>query len=226
MEARKLQASSQRRYLSLLAAPGDWVTYLYIPVLALLFGVIPWMVWTWYHHVQINAMLSGAITQSRRDYNHLLSLLEYGPVDPWKPVGVVDATEPSPLFAEQGLDMISDARIVDLRNWKIGNVDDSDNAEVRQVYVCRHVSVRKIAESDGPTALRLQSLWDSDDVLVRCQNSELNPIVRRCLLPAEGKTGSLHLGSTTRLQPSRRWLDGSFRRRNNGPKQLPRSRVR
>ena len=145
------------------------------------------MVWTWYHHVQINAMLSGAITQSRRDYNHLLSLLEYGPVDPWKPVGVVDATEPSPLFAEQGLDMISDARIVDLRNWKIGNVDDSDNAEVRQVYVCRHVSVRKIAESDGPTALRLQSLWDSDDVLVRCQNSELNPIVRRCLLPAEGR---------------------------------------
>ena len=43
-----------------------------------------------------------------------------------------------------------------------------------------------MAESDGPTALRLQSLWNSDDVLVRCQNSELNPIVRRCPLPADG----------------------------------------
>ncbi len=186
MEARKLQASSQRRYLSLLTAPGDWVTYLYIPVLALLFGVIPWMVWTWYHHVQINAMLSGAITQSRRDYNHLLSLLEYGPVDPWTPVGVVDASEPRALFEEQGLDIISDARIVDLRKWNIGNGNDAGNTAERQVYVCRHVSVRKLAESDGPTALRLQSLWNGEDVLVRCQNSELNPIVRRCPLPAVG----------------------------------------
>ncbi len=186
MEARRLQDSSRRRYLSLLTAPRDWVTYVYIPVIALLFGVIPWMTWKWYHHIQINAMLSGAITQSRRDFNHLLFLLEYGPVEPWKHVEFVEDTNPRPLFAEQGLDIISDARIVDLRNWNDDGSDDPGNSEVRQVYVCRHVSVRRIAESDGPTALRLQSLWNSDDVLVRCQNSELNPIVRRCPLPADG----------------------------------------
>lgn len=183
VEARKLQDSSRRRYLSLLNAPRDWVTYLYIPVFVLLFGVIPWMTWNWYHHVQLNAMLSGAITQSRRDYNHLLALLEYGPIEPWERAGVIDGDEPTSLFAEQGLDMISDARIVDLRKW---GSEASGVTGSRQVYVCRHVSVRKIADSEGPTALRLQSLWNSDDVLVRCQNRELKPVVRRCRVSSAG----------------------------------------
>ena len=185
VEARKLQSSSRRRFISLVAAPRDWVTYLYIPLLLVVFGLIPWKVWTSYQHVQINAMLSSAITQSRRDYNQLLSLLEYGPIEPWEPVEFVEADEPRALFAEQGLDLISDARIVDLRNWKTqGNGNSPD---VAQVYVCRHVSVRKIAESDEPTALRLQSLWNSDDVMVRCQNSELNPVVRRCPRSSDDK---------------------------------------
>jgi hypothetical protein len=185
VEARRLQDSSRRRFISLIAAPRDWVTYLYLPLFLVVFGLIPWKAWTWYQHVQINTMLSSAITQSRRDYNQLVSLLEYGPVEPWEPVEFVEASEPRSLFAEQGLDLISDARIVDLRYWNTQN--KVVNGHLPRVYVCRHVSVRKTAESDEPTALRLQSLWDSDDVMVRCQNSELNPIVRRCSRPSDGQ---------------------------------------
>ncbi|TWT37064.1 Patatin-like phospholipase [Posidoniimonas corsicana] len=180
LEARKLQDSSRRRYLSLLIAPRDWVTHLYIPVLLVLLGVIPWAVWSWHHHVQVNAMLSGAITQSRHDYDQLLSLLEFGPVEPWAPVDFETADQPLPIFADHGLDMLSDARIVDLRNWRTAGPGDA------RVYVCRHVSVRKVADMVGPTSLRLQSLWNTQEVQVRCRNRELSPVVRRSPLAAYG----------------------------------------
>ena len=188
IEARKLQSSAYRRYWSLITAPRDWVTYLYIPVLLLVFGLLPLLGWRYYRHVHMNAMLSSAITQSRQDYGHLLALLEYGSVEPWEPIDFVEADEPSPLFAEQGLDMICDARITDLRNWH-PDMPESSSADGDMIYVCRHVSLRKTAHADGPTALRMQTLWDDPDVLIRCNNPELNPVLRRCNLGTNGQQG-------------------------------------
>jgi hypothetical protein len=82
--------------------------------------------------------------------------------------------------------MISDARIVDLRSWFVDS-RESATPSGRRIYVCRHVSLRKVTESQGPTALRMQSLWNSEDVLIRCQSSELKPVVRRCPLDENGQ---------------------------------------
>lgn len=189
VEARKLQSSASRKYLSLLSGHRDWISYLYIPILVLLFGVIPWQGWQYVNHLRMNAMLSGAITQSRQDYNHLLAMLEHGPVAPWEPVDFVIADQPSPLFAERGLDMICDARITDLRNWNPDAVSNTGPGAENFVYVCRHVSLRKNEHFEGSTALQMQSLWDYPDVLIRCSNPEFNPVLRRCNLASDGKEG-------------------------------------
>jgi hypothetical protein len=80
-----------------------------------------------------------------------------------------------PRLAEGGLDIIADTRITDLREWFA-----ESRPEPRRVFVYRHVMVRKLSESSGIPGLRLQSLWDSPDLAVRCENTELKPIVRRC----------------------------------------------
>ncbi len=188
IEARKLQSSAYRKYWSLITAPRDWVTYLYIPVLLMLFGLLPWMGWRYVRHIRTNVMLSGAITQSRQDYDHLLAMLENGPVDPWEPIEYDETDELSPLFAEQGLDMICDARIIDLRNWQ-PNTKGMSGTPDNRIYVCRHVSLRKIDHAEGPTALLMQSLLDYPDVLLRCNNPEFKPVIRRCNMGTDGEQG-------------------------------------
>ncbi len=181
IEARKLQKSSRRQYWSLFTAPRDWVAYLYIPVIVLLLGVLPWFAWRTYRHARVNAMLTYAIAEAREDYGKMLTLLEYGPIAPWKPIDFVEASEPSPLFEEQGLDIISDSRITDLRKWYVAEGSTIAPKE-RRIYICRYVTVRKTSVVERETALRMQSLWDFQNILIRCDNSELKPVLRRCNL--------------------------------------------
>ena len=69
----------------------------------------------------------------------------------------------------------------------------------------RHVLVRKLSEVAGITALRLQSIWDTPDLAVRCENARLEPVVALQIGGDRGSKRSLHLGSVPGLfQCSRR----------------------
>ena len=107
-----------------------------------------------------------------------MELMEDGPEDSWQGMPFADAIHLNRLFAEQGLDIISDTRIIDMRNTATHSESPHilDNGHV---YVYRLVSVRKITHAQGSTGLKLQSDWDMPDLTLRCHNVELNPQLLR-----------------------------------------------
>ena len=178
-EARNLQRSSRRTYLTSLVSARDWVSYVYLPLLVMLVVGIPLLASRTWRHVHVATMLTNAIAETSQDYDQLLTLLEHGSVEPWKGMGYEDAEHLDPLFAEQGLDIIADTRITDLRDLVPPKGKESTTPTC-QVYAYRLVSVRKVKHVEGETALRLQSLWDTAHLTARCRNPELKPELRRC----------------------------------------------
>ncbi len=171
--ARDLQNGANRRVWSALLDPQDWLTWIYVPLLVFLLAVLPWYVHRAYRHAHLTADLTRAVVKTRHDFGKTLELLEFD--TPPQPVssGFKEVEKLGPRLADEGLDIISDSRITDLRHW----FETPDGP--RRVYVCRHVMVRKIEESAGTPSLRLQDLWDSPDLVVHCENELLRPVVRR-----------------------------------------------
>ncbi|MGI9470521.1 MAG: patatin-like phospholipase family protein [Rubripirellula sp.] len=178
-QARRLQHSSRRKYLGQFFSARDWVSYMYVPILFLLLGIAPFMLYRSWRHGAVASTLTAAMAETRDDYKTLLNLMEDGPVDAWSPMPFVEADHFDPLFAEQGLDIIADVRIIDLRQFE-GTAHASDPS----VYFYRSVSVRKVHQSDGATGLRLQSQWDMPQIVARCRNPGLHPELHRCAVPA------------------------------------------
>lgn len=176
-QARRLQQSSRRNYLGQFFSARDWVSYMYVPILFLLLGAVPFVMYRSWRHGTVSSTLTAAMAEARDDYKTLLKLMEYGPVDAWEPMPFVEADHFDPLFAEQGLDIIADTRIIDLRQFQ-----GTDSTNSRGVYVYRAVSVRKVHQSDGDTGLKLQSQWDMPQIAARCHNPELDPELHRCVV--------------------------------------------
>ena len=117
----------------------------------------------------------------REDFRTLLDLLEFGPPAEFPSLPIEQADELKPRLVEAGLDIVSDTRITDLREWF-----DDNGESPRRVFVYRHVLVRKTTESESSPGLRLQSLWDSPDLAVYCENGHLSPVLRRWNQPSTG----------------------------------------
>ena len=160
-------------------SPKDWVTYLYVPILILVFGFLPYSIYHTWRHGYVAATLTSAVAETSHDYRTLLDLMEYGTVEPWKGMDFVEADHLDPLFAEQGLDIISDSRITDVRQLAESR-ETGDGATQPPVYVYRHVSVRKMNHADGRSGLKLQSILNMPEITVRCRNPELDPQLVRC----------------------------------------------
>ncbi len=172
--ARALQGSARRRLWASLLDTRDWFTWIYIPLIVFVLGVLPFFAYHAYRHARLDAALTRAVAEMREDFRQMLELLEYGPAAEFESLPFEQVAELKPRLAEAGLDIVSDTRITDLRQW----FEDAGGSP-RRVYVYRHVMVRKMAESEEIPGLRLQSLWDSAELAVRCDNKELSPVVRR-----------------------------------------------
>jgi hypothetical protein len=182
--AQALQSGSRQRLWTPLLDPRDWLTWVYVPILALLLGVLPLFVYRTYRHVRLNAALTRAVAEMREDFSKMLELLEFGPPPTFASMESTEVDQLAPRLAEEGLDIISDNRITDLREWL-----SSPEENPRRVYVYRHVMVRKNSESTQIPGLRLQSLWDSPDLSVSCENTSLSPALRRFNQSSDGNSG-------------------------------------
>ena len=60
-EAKSLQRSSQRRVWATLLDWRDWPTYLYVPILVLVLGVLPWQAWQLYQQSLLHASVVNAV---------------------------------------------------------------------------------------------------------------------------------------------------------------------
>ena len=172
--ARQLQGSARRRLWSSLIDLRDWVTWLYIPLIVVAAGVLPFFTYRTYRHARLNATLTRAVTDMREDFSRMLDLLEHGTPRALASMKYEDAEAMSPLLADEGLDIISDNRITDLREWF-----DEGNGSARRVYVCRHVLVRKTSDSRQTAGLKLLGMWDLPELIVQCPNRDLRPKLQR-----------------------------------------------
>jgi hypothetical protein len=162
----------------------DWTTWVYLPLLLLLLVGLPLLAYRTYRHAHQDAALTRAVAEMREDFRTLLTLLEYGVPEEMAAMPFVEVEERAPRLGDEGLDIISDNRITDLREWF-----GQSAGGTRRIYIARHVLVRKTSTSAGLPGLRLQSLWDLPDLAIRCTNLELQPILRRCHQATKEESG-------------------------------------
>ena len=68
----------------------DWVTWIYIPLIVLLFGVLPLFAYRMYRHARLDAALTRAVAEMREDFRRMLTLLEFGPAAEFAALPVQD----------------------------------------------------------------------------------------------------------------------------------------
>ena len=172
LTARRLQDSSSRRVMSTLFSVRDWPTYIWLPLLALVFLSLPYWVYKLNEKSQQQTMVLTAIAETSPVYGKILELLEYGP-DP--SIASVEYQEVDflPALDNTGFQIISDTRIFDLRRWT-----ESNDAKAAPFAHLRFRVRRNQAAGDN-THLRLQ-LSSADEQLVwAVRTASLNPVYSR-----------------------------------------------
>jgi predicted acylesterase/phospholipase RssA len=173
-EAREIRRSAGRRVWSTLLDFRDWPTYVYIPLLVLLLGVLPVYVWRYRQQASINAMIVDAIAHGSPEFRKILDLVQRNPAPAWTPQPIQERTEPTAVNYK-GFEFLSLAFIVDMRDWRAKTND------VAHFY--QRVRVRKLAEDDQ---LVIKIIRPFDRVDFHCGPENLKPTVRR-ILPRPGE---------------------------------------
>ena len=173
-QTRKLQQSATRRLWSTLLDYRDWTSYLYVPLLVPILVVLPYFAAKWYHQSQVAQRLIEGIAQSNQDYALMSKLLQGGPMQPFvgMPVEEVPQVEPPD---NQGIEVIADMRVVDLRQLRLASSPTTDEHSIAFVY--RRMRIQKIE----PTAnhFTIRSRWPTEQVEVRTLNSRVPAVIRR-----------------------------------------------
>lgn len=167
-QSRKLQQSATRRLWSTLLDYRDWTSYLYVPLLVPILVVLPYFAAKWYHQSQVAQRLIEGIAQSNQDYALMSKLLQGGPMQPFvgMPVEKVSSIErPN----NQGIEVIADMRIVDLRQLR--HAASTSSGETSNAFLYRRVRIQKTASTANQFAMR--SRWPTDQVEVRTLNNRV-----------------------------------------------------
>ena len=139
-QAQQLRESAGRRVWSTLLDLRDWPTYVYIPLLVLLLGVLPVQMYRFRRQANTNAMIVNAITHGSPDFRKILDIVQHSTTPAWTPLPVQKVSQASPKQDYRGFDFVSDTAIVDLRDWR------SQSRDVAHYY--RRVRIRKRANED------------------------------------------------------------------------------
>ncbi|MGI9471453.1 MAG: patatin-like phospholipase family protein [Rubripirellula sp.] len=189
-QTRELQESSQRKILGRLLSWRDWPSYLFVPLLLLLFVGVPYTAYQRYKVVHQSEMIVDAITFSNPDFQLVLQLARQNPIPGvWKPLAAEEVPELKPVDMT-GFRLVTDTRILDFRAWQ----PDATSIE-HQMVGYRRMLVRRESEattadgavSDNQGYFRIQQFSVVPDVTIRSSSSELNPILR--VAPATSPAG-------------------------------------
>lgn len=166
-EARELRRSAGRRVWSTFLNFRDWPTYVYIPLLVLLLGVLPVFIYRYRQQASVNAMIIDAIAHGSPDFRKILDLVQSEPAPAWTPQPIEDRREPTAVNYE-GFDVLRDVWIVDMRDWQAKTND------VAHFY--RRLRVRKLADVDH---LVVKIIRPFDRVDFHCGPETLKPTIGR-----------------------------------------------
>ena len=176
-QAQQLRRSAGRRVWSTLLDLRDWPTYVYIPLLVLLLGVLPVYVYRYRRQANTNAMIVEAITHGSPDFRKILEIVQRSTTPAWTPLPVQEVSQASPKLDYSGFEFVSDTSIVDLRDWR------SKTRDVAHYY--RRVRIRKRANEDRMVLQYPRLPFDQIDF--HAGPEKLKPVVRR--VPAEAGEG-------------------------------------
>lgn len=192
-QARKLQHSTRRVVLSRLFSFRDWPTYVYVPLLVLLFAVLPYLAYRSYRIAHRSEQIVDAITFSNPDFQTVLQLVRSNPIPgEWNSIEIEEVEQLSPVNNDEFV-LVTDTRILDLRAWEPGSMRDDD-----RVVAYRRMRVRrKLASTEDSTndqsksnLFRFQQRRPDRELDLRCDSKELKPKFRIASTQlAEGQQG-------------------------------------
>jgi len=172
-EARKLQASAERRIWSTLLDYRDWVSYVYVPIIVPLLFLAPYLIVAYYKHSQHVNDLIESISQGSPDLNMLSRLMD-APLPTWDGEPAEEVAELGPRTF-QGFEILQDSRILDLRRW-IPTEAGKDNP-TSLVYGYRRLKIRKTKSADNEV-FRIGLLATHPRTQVRFPSQEIRPKLR------------------------------------------------
>ena len=118
VEARTLQASAVRRIWSSLFDPRDWTSYVYLPLLAVFFILLPTWVFRYVRNAQQNERLIEWLYQGNPDLAEVKKILQLPPTVWPKGSGATPQERASFEFTTNiGFKVVKETRIADLRLW-------------------------------------------------------------------------------------------------------------
>jgi predicted acylesterase/phospholipase RssA len=169
--ARRLKHSAQRRIFSTLLSYKDWPTYVWVPLVVLLFT---WMPWSYYHaseRANRNQLIVEAISDSSPMYRTILQQLDRGPITSLAGMHFEQSDQPAASTDDTpNFQIIRDTRIVDLRGWTATNDEDE------RVYTHRNLRVRRLSADEGNSALlQLRLYTRTTELDLRCDEERLDP---------------------------------------------------
>jgi predicted acylesterase/phospholipase RssA len=174
-DARSLRRSAQRRIWSTLFDWRDWPTYVFVPLLIFLVGVLPVLTWRFYQHSVMHATVVNAVAQGMPDFRKAMELIEHGPHQNWKaePVERVAALKE---IDYKGWELVNDTRILDLRG-----IEPSGwfNRTPPHYYVCNILRIRKLPTYQGDGKLTLIYPFRGSAPEVRVPSREYQPVVQQ-----------------------------------------------
>ncbi len=172
-QSRTLQKSASRRLWSSLFDYRDWTSFVYVPLLVPLLIVLPYYAAKWYHRSQVAQHLIEGIAESNQDYAVMSKLLQEGPSPPFAGLPVEEVQELAPPD-NKGIEVISDMRVVDIRQLELGL---PQTAEGRfRIFVYRRMRIRKIEPTANRFAVQFRPPTAQADV--RTLNSRVPSVVR------------------------------------------------
>jgi hypothetical protein len=180
--ARLLERSKQRKIWSRLLDWRDWVSYVYLPIFAMVLLAGPFLALRFFQLYRSNSQkqtLLQVIAGGSEDYHTVSHLLEYGiPAHFSDKYESVDTFLPSDY---EGFDLISETQVYDQRQ----NLRQQDDAGNWQYYTHRRY---RVARTTANHPLRLRFRVDGTEPRVHCPNSTLNPEFSRLKKVLEGWT--------------------------------------
>ncbi|WP_165246383.1 patatin-like phospholipase family protein [Paludisphaera soli] len=177
-QALELRRSADRRVWSTLLDFHDWPTYVYIPILVLLLGVLPVAAYRYRRQAVADAAIVEAIAHGSPDFRKILEVVQRADQRARTPMPVLEASRAADVDYK-GFDFLSDTSIVDLRDWRSGSRDAA------RYY--RRVRVRRRAGEDR-LVLQYPGI-PFDRIDFQAGPEKLKPVARR--IPPEvggGKT--------------------------------------
>jgi predicted acylesterase/phospholipase RssA len=174
LEARTLQGSALRHIWSRMLDYRDWVSYIYVPIIASILVLLPYLAYKAYrYHSNVNQIID-SLSQSSPDLECMRRLLN-GPMEPWTGQ---QAEETAEIGAPdlKGFEILQDSHILDLRKWTPVTADKTK--EGSYLYGFRRLKVWKLRKETGNNVYRFPSLVTSCLLQVRFPPQELQPKLR------------------------------------------------